>query len=63
MKFYISINAVAPTGDGWIKNIIDLTPLNDALYATRSAIEHGADRLRGVVDAALGFDRIYLGVG
>jgi hypothetical protein len=63
MKFYISINAVSPSGDVWIKNIINLTPLNDALYATRSAIERGADRLRGVADAALGFNKMCWGMG
>ncbi len=63
MRFYISITAVSPSGDGWIKNIINLTPLNDALYATRSAIERGADLMRGVVDAALGMDKMCWGMG
>lgn len=62
IKISLALNVEAP-GGGWIKNLIDLTPLNDALFATRAAIERGADRLRGVVDAALGLDKMCWGMG
>jgi len=61
-KIFISLN-VELAGGGWVKNLIDLTPINTALYATRAAIERGADRLGAAVDSALGLNKMCWGMG
>lgn len=61
-KIFISLN-IELAGGGWIYSLVDLTPINTALYAARAAIERGADRLASLVDAALGFDRMCWGMG
>ncbi len=62
IKIFLSLNIEVP-GGGSIRNLIDLTPFNNALYATRAAIDRGADRLRCVIDSALGFDKMCWGMG
>lgn len=62
IKISLALNVEMP-GGGWVKNLIDLTPVVKKYYATRTAIERAADRLRGVANAALGFDRCVWGMG